>query len=52
MIGRRVDGMDAYSHLTAKEIKAEEGWWWRLPKWKHRVWWRTKMIEEVSGGRV
>lgn len=45
MIGRRVDGMDAYSHVTAVDVKKEEGWWFKLPKWKQRVWWRVKMID-------
>ena len=36
MVGRRVDGMDAYSHVTALDVKKEEGWWFTLPKWKQR----------------
>ena len=47
-IGKRgmIDGMDAYTHLTVADIKREEGWWWRLEKWKHRVWWRVKTLPE------
>jgi len=35
-----IDGMDAYTTLTVLEIKREECWWWKLPKWKQRLWWR------------
>ena len=43
----RVDGQDAYCHVTVGELKKELGWWWGLP-WgtKGRVMWRVKMIEE------
>jgi hypothetical protein len=41
-----VDGQEAISHVTMGEVKAEQGWWWSLPKWKQRVWWRVKTLPE------
>jgi hypothetical protein len=41
-----IDGMDAYTHLTAFEIKLEEGWWWKLPNRKHRFMWRVETLPD------
>eukprot|EP00520_Triparma_pacifica_P001112 CAMPEP_0118645028 /NCGR_PEP_ID=MMETSP0785-20121206/7275_1 /TAXON_ID=91992 /ORGANISM="Bolidomonas pacifica, Strain CCMP 1866" /LENGTH=559 /DNA_ID=CAMNT_0006536869 /DNA_START=133 /DNA_END=1809 /DNA_ORIENTATION=- len=41
-----IDGMDAYTHLTVLQIKLEEGWWWRLPNRKQRLWWRVETLPE------